>query len=231
MSLHEHLKYLLNPVLLFGAFGTMAVLSLVFKENRFYRFFEHVFLGLALGYDLELTWKEVLRPQFWDPLVRDGQWAWICVVPVGLMFYGVYTQRFAWMSRLVFGITFGLVAGTVFQDFAGRFVPQVTKSFAPNKSLVPPPRAPGDPHGLLHQVSFVLNNALFLAIVVSVLVYFLFAFEQKNRAVLGTARFGRLILMLSFGAIFGSTIMTRMALLIDRMYFLFHDWLHLVPLR
>jgi len=25
--------------------------------------------------------------------------------------------------------------------------------------------------------------------------------------------------------------MTRMALLIDRMYFLFHDWLHLVPLR
>ena len=34
--------------------------------------------------------------------------------------------------------------------------------------------------------------------------------------------------MFSFGAIFGSTIMTRMALLIDRMYFIFHDWLHLV---
>ena len=74
-----------------------------------------------------------------------------------------------------------------------------------------------------------LNNALFLAIVVSVLVYFLFAFEQRNRAVRGTAQFGRWVLMFSFGAIFGSTIMTRMALLIDRMYFLFHDWLRLVP--
>lgn len=224
----DYLKHLLNPVLLFGALGTMAVLSLVFKENRAYRLFEHIFLGLALGYDLELTWTEVLRPQFWDPMTHDGQWAWIMTIPVGLMFYGVYTQRFAWMSRLIFGVFFGLAAGTVFQDFCARFMPQVTKSFSPSKSLVPPHPVPGDPHALLHQVSFVLNNALFLAIVVSVLVYFLFAFEQNNRAIRGTAQFGRWVLMFSFGAIFGSTIMTRMALLIDRMYFLFHDWLRLV---
>lgn len=224
----EYLKHLLDPVLLFGALGTIAILSLVFKENRFYRLFEHIFLGLALGYDLELTWTTVLKPQFWDAMVHDGQWAWIMAVPVGLMFYGVYTQRFAWMSRLVFGIFFGLAAGTAFQDFSARFMPQVTKSFAPNKSLIPPPPAPGDPHALLHQVSFVLNNFLFLGIVVCVLVYFLFAFEQKNKAVQRTAQLGRWVLMFAFGAIFGSTIMTRMALLIDRMYFIFHDWLRLV---
>ena len=224
----EYIRHLFNPILLFGALSTVAILSLVFKENRFYRLFEHVFLGLALGYDLELTWTTILKPEFWDPMVQDGQWPWIMTVPVGLMFYGIYTQRFAWMSRLVFGIFFGLAAGTVFQDFAGRFMPQVTKSFAAKKSLIPPPSVPGDPYASVHAVSFVLNNALFLAIFVSVLVYFLFAFDQKNRAVLGTAKFGRWVLMFSFGAIFGSTIMTRMALLIDRMYFLFHDWLRLV---
>ena len=229
MTFLQHLHYFFNPVLLFGALGTMAILSLVFKENRLYRLFEHIFLGLALGYDLELTWTTVLRPQWWDPMTQDGQWAWIMVVPVGLMFYGVYTQRFAWMSRLIFGVFFGLAAGTVFQDYCARVMPQVTKSFSPSKSLIPPHQTPGDPHALLHQVSFVLNNALFLAIVVSVLVYFLFAFEQRNRAVRGTAQFGRWVLMFSFGAIFGSTIMTRMALLIDRMYFLFHEWLRIVP--
>jgi hypothetical protein len=224
----EYIRHLFNPILLFGALGTMAILSLVFKENRFYRVFEHVFLGLALGYDLEFTWTTILRPLFWDPMVVNGQWAWIMTVPVGLMFYGIYTQRFAWMSRVIFGIFFGLAAGTVFQDFAGRVIPQVTKSFLPKRSLIPPPPIPGDPHALLHQVSFVLNNFLFLGIVVSVLVYFLFAFEQKNKAVLQTAQIGRWVLMFAFGAIFGSTIMTRMALLIDRMYFIFHDWLRLV---
>ena len=49
MTLHEHLKYLLDPILLFGAFGTMAILSLVFKENRFYRLFEHVFSRPGAG--------------------------------------------------------------------------------------------------------------------------------------------------------------------------------------
>ena len=224
----EYIRHLFDPVLLFGALGTMAILSLVFKENRFYRVFEHIFLGLALGYDLEFTWTTILRPLFWDPMVVDGQWSWIMTVPVGLMFYGIYTQRFAWMSRVIFGIFFGLAAGTVFQDFAGRVIPQVTKSFLPKKSLIPPPPVPGDPHALLHQISFVLNNFLFLGIVVSVLVYFLFAFEQKNKAVLQTAQIGRWVLMFAFGAIFGSTIMTRMALLIDRMYFIFHDWLRLV---
>ena len=51
-------------------------------------------------------------------MVHDGQWAWVMTLPVGLMFYGIYTQRFAWMSRLVFGIFFGLAAGTIFQDFS-----------------------------------------------------------------------------------------------------------------
>lgn len=221
-----YLRHLFDPILLFGALGTLAILSLVFKENKFYRLFEHIFLGLALGYDLFFTWTSVLRPQWWDPMVGAGgepaQWVWIMALPVGLMFYGIYSQRFAWMSRLIFGVFFGLAAGTVFQGFAQGFIPQVVKSFKP---LVPPPPVPSDPHALLHQVSFVLNNVLFIAILLCVLVYFLFAFEQRNRAVQTTARAGRLFLMFAFGAIFGSTIMTRMALLIDRMYFLFHDWL------
>ena len=217
----EYFRHLLAPQILFGAVGTLAVLSRVFKENKFYRVFEHIFLGLSLGYGVEITWTEVLRPQFWDPLAA-GQWAWIMTVPVGLMFYGIYTRQFHWMSRLLFGVFFGLAAGTVFQDFSQGFMPQVIKSFKP---LAPPRAVPGDHFPLLHAASFVLNNALFMGILFCVVVYFLFAFEQRNRFVNGSAKTGRWVLMLAFGAIFGSTIMTRMALLIDRMYFLFVEWL------
>ena len=72
--IHAYLLHILNPTLMFGALGTIALLSLVFKENKLYRLFEHIYLGLALGYDVEITWTEVLRPQLWDPMVRDGQW-------------------------------------------------------------------------------------------------------------------------------------------------------------
>jgi len=221
-----YLQHILSPSLLFGALGTIALLSLVFKENKLYRLFEHIYLGLALGYDVETTWTEALRPQLWDPIVHDGQWVWVLTIPVGLMFYGVYTRRFEWMSRLVFGIFFGAAAGTVFQDMCQRFVPQVRKSFKP---LVPPPPHPGDIHATLHAVSYVLNNALFITILVCVITYFFFAFDIKNKVLLLMARSGRLVLMFAFGALFGATIMTRMALLIDRMYFIFVDWLQWAP--
>jgi hypothetical protein len=38
------------------------------------------------------------------------------------------------------------------------------------------------------------------------------------------SKFGRYTLMVAFGALFGSTIMARMSLLIGRMYFLIHDF-------
>jgi hypothetical protein len=72
-----------------------------------------------------------------------------------------------------------------------------------------------------------LNNLLGLVIVVSVMSYFFFSYEQKNKAVTGTSKLGRYLLMFAFGAIFGSTIMARLSLLIGRLYFLLHDWLHL----
>ncbi|HVX57976.1 MAG TPA: hypothetical protein VHA37_09730, partial [Candidatus Saccharimonadales bacterium] len=137
----------------------------------------------------------------------------------------IYTKRFAWMSRLLYGVLFGLTATTIFQDFCQGFMPQVVKSYKP---LVPPPPTPGDHYAWLHSTSFVVNNVLFMLILTCVLVYFFFAFEQRSKVVQTTAKTGRLLLMGAFGAIFGSTIMTRMALLIDRVYFLLHDWLKLV---
>jgi hypothetical protein len=159
-------------------------------------------------------------------MIHDGQWGWIAAVPVGLMFYGIYTKRFDWMSRLIFGVFFGLASGTVFKGFCQGFMPQVTKSFKP---LHAPPPAAGDHLASLHAFSYVANNALFMAILVCVIVYFFFAFEQRNKVIQGMAKSGRLVLMFAFGAMFGATIMTRMALLIDRMYFLFVDWLRLAP--
>jgi hypothetical protein len=107
-------------------------------------------------------------------------------------------------------------------------MPQVVKSYKP---LAPAPPIPHDPHPGLHAFSHVFNNLLFMVILLSVLTYFFFAFEQKSKFIQTTSRFGRYALMVAFGAIFGATIMTRMSLLIDRMFFVLVEWLRIGAAR
>ena len=214
--MNGYIHHLIQPGLLLGAVGTLAIFSLVFRENKLYRLFEHIFLGLATGYGLAITWTQILRPKWWDPMVGGGHWIWILVVPLGLMFYGVYTKRFSWMARMIFGFYFGQAAGTIFQAFSSTYVPQIRASFKPLIAHAP-------------QVTIwaAINNWIFVIILICVLTYFFFAFEQNSRVVKGAATAGRVMLMVAFGAIFGSTIMIREALLIDRVRFLLVDWLQL----
>jgi hypothetical protein len=60
------------------------------------------------------------------------------------------------------------------------------------------------------------------------LIYFFFSLEHK-RAAGSAARIGIFFLMVTFGASFGYTVMSRMSLLIGRMDFLLGDWLGLIP--
>lgn len=52
-----------------GAISTFAIYSVLYAENRFYRLFEHIFIGLAAGYGVYITWAQVLGPKWWAPMV------------------------------------------------------------------------------------------------------------------------------------------------------------------
>ena len=63
--------------------------------------------------------------------------------------------------------------------------------------------------------------------VLACLVYFFFSVPHRG-VVGGLARGGVWLLMITFGASFGYTVMGRIALLADRLQFLFDDWLWLI---
>lgn len=198
-----------------GAIATLAILSVVYKENPFYRFFEHLFIGVAAGYGVFITWRDALSQTWWEPL-KAGHWYWLLAPLVALLFYTVYFPKYAWMSRFLISVLFGLGAGAAFRGFVNQVWPQVTSSFltiAPSGEV---------------SLSEALNNLVFLATLLSVMTYFFFSFRTGHKVVMGTARLGRWLLMVAFGAAFGSTVMARFSLLIDRLHFLLVDWLHLV---
>jgi hypothetical protein len=201
-----------------GALATLALYSILYRENPVYRFAEHLFIGLATGYGLYVLWKDVLGPKWWAPLVVEGQWWWSFALVAGGMYYTLYFKGLSWMSRLVMLTMMGFSAGQQFRIWAGLYGPQIRSAM--NKPLFyQPPRAP-----YVH-----LDNVIFGVILVSVLTYFLFSFEHQNLLVRRTAQTGRWLMMIGFGAIFGSTVMARLSLFIGRLVFLFRDWIHWIP--
>ena len=56
----------------------------------------------------------------------------------------------------------------------------------------------------------------------------LFTFKRDGPVLKNVATAGRWLMMIAFGAMFGSTVMARLSLFIERMYFLLGDWLQIV---
>jgi hypothetical protein len=230
--------------ILLGVVCTIGLYSVLFRENRFYRFVEHVFLGLAAGWTLVALWRDVLKSSWWDKMVgtadqpgqpgTPGFWAYILLLPIGLMGYFVFSKKHNWISRIPIGIILGLWSGQQIQVWWNRYGPQINTSLRPvlptdTSSFVVPPTtglAPEEAARIANNVypSEAITNLIFLVTLVSVLTYFLFSFDVKNRVLRNTTTLGRWLLMIGFGAIFGSTVMMRFTLLIDRMYFVWIDF-------
>lgn len=209
-------------IVFLGVACTLGIYSILYKENKVFRLFEHIYLGLAAGYAISQTWVDVLKPQWWDKMVGEGAWWYALALPAGLLFYLIYSRKHAWMSRLIYGLFFGAAAGQQFQAFAAEYFKQFATAASKAFFNLPETAKPGA--YALTPVSAALNNLLFILILASVMTYFFFSFEQKGKVITTTSRFGRYMLMMAFGALFGSTIMARMSLLIGRMYFLIHDF-------
>lgn len=194
-----------------AAIGTLAIYSILYKENPVYRMAEHIFIGAAAGYGVFVTWTQILKPQWWDKITH-GEWYWIFALIAGSMFYFIYSKKHVWISRIIFGTLLGLIAGAAFKGFAGINIDRIYASFKPL-------------HGTGMTAGEIANNAVFIVVLLAVMAYFFFSFEHRSRLTSAPSKLGRWFLMFAFGAMFGSTVMARMSLLIGRMYFLLHDCL------
>lgn len=209
-----------------GAIATLAVFSFLYRENRAYRFAEHVLLGLGVGFGVATTITDILLPKWYVPLaagIATRHWsavaAGVCAGLLGAFWYGMYHRRTVWLSRLIMGITIGAGAGLAFKAQINDKLPQVIASF--KSPYVPAAQASG------YNTS--VDNIVFLVVLACVLAYFFFSFQHRNRVLRTASYWGRIFLMITFGVFFGNTVMTRMSVFIERVWFLLTQWLHLAP--
>ena len=235
-----------------ASIATVGLYTVLYKENKFYRFWEHVFVGLVAGYSLVALWTATLKENWWDRMVgstatlptpenpvgdpaKPGYWLYALLLPIGLMGYTIFSRKHNWISRIPIGIILGLYSGQQFQAWQSRYLPQVADSAKPllpssGAGFFKPDLATLSPEakeraGALLYGSQALSNLVFVVTLLSVVSYFLFSFDVRSKALAKMTNLGRWLLMIGFGAIFGSTVMMRFTLLIDRMYFIFIEFI------
>ena len=217
--------------ILIGGVATLAIYSFLIKENPFYRFFEHLFIGIAAGFLPVFTVKFFAYPKVLEPMLGldivtfpDGTTSkpynylyllYLFPACFGMLYYTVYTKRFSWMVKLVIGFSLGASAGLSFKGFFAENLPQLYASFRP---LV-----------VFTDGSFdwwaSVQNAFFIYTLLAVMFYFFFTFKSESRVASGVSTSGRWLMMVCFGSFFGSTVMARLALLVERLQFLITDWI------
>lgn len=216
--------------ILTGGLATLAIFSFLIRENPFYRLFEHLFIGIAAGIGAlfaikNFLWPKVLMPLFGLNLLvfPDGTRSadynpalliYLLPIAFGLLYYTAYSARFAWMSKLVIGFTLGIGAGAAFQGVFNEMLPQITGSFKPLVVIS---------EGSLN-VGESLSNIAFVFTLLAVMYYFFFSLKEQDSPLRPLSKAGRWLMMVCFGAFFGSTVMARMALLVERLQFLQDDW-------
>lgn len=215
-----------TATIVFAGIGTLAIFSFLIKENPFYRFFEHLFIGVSAGLLPILTIRNLLYPNVIGPLIGadvqifpDGEianpyndWNLLFIIPlfIGLFYYAVFVPKISWLSRLVVGISLGYSAGLSIKGFFAEMTPQVLGSFKPLY-------VPGD-------LGESINNSVFVITLLLVMYYFFCTFKGDSSSHNSARYTARLLLMVCFGAFFGSTVMARMALLVERLQFLIGEW-------
>jgi len=153
---------------------------------------------------------------------------WWLVIPalLGLMMFARFSNKWAWISRWPLGYMVGIYSGMAVIGFTeGDLMQQMRASIVPPVSLQAWQGFIHSP-GLLSFLNLTANPIIVFGLI-CILIYFFFSLEHKGTAGI-FASIGTGLLMIGFGAGYGYTVMTRMALLIDRVYFLLSDWVHLI---
>lgn len=91
-----------------GIFLTFCVLSFLYKDNPFYKFAEHLFIGVSIGYIVIRQYQDNLHPRIFGQALR-----WHTVVPLvlaAMMFVKFFSRRMAWLGRFPLAFIVGLVA-------------------------------------------------------------------------------------------------------------------------
>lgn len=219
-----------------AALFTLCIFSYLYKDNPLYKFAEAVVVGVSAGYWMVVALWTTIMPnlvgklfpgwiQTWampglSPVRPDFWYFYFIPLILGVMLLWRLVPHGAWISRWPLAFIIGTTAGIRLVGYIqADFLSQIRSSIVPLVAM-------GKGEAIDNFWQSVRNTVGFLGLL-ACLVYFFFSVEHKG-AMGRISKVGIWVLMITFGAAFGYTVMGRIALLAIRLEFLFDDWLWLI---
>lgn len=195
-----------------AALVTIGVWSYLAGERRVFAWAQHLLAGLATGYLVVISVRDVLMPRLVEPLITEPVAhlaLWPAVPLVGVLIAA------RWLPRPVVAVPVSLlIAATAAFALGGAVVGTLLPQLA--ASLVP---ASAPLAGVL--------DAL-VALLITALVVFAFLHGTRSSRIGGAAAAtGRWLVIGGLGGWLGFLFVSRLALLVERLRFVLVDWLGL----
>lgn len=206
----------------------IACFSYLFKENRLYRYTEHIYVGFGAAHAIVMGWQNIKESALLP--LRKGQLGALIPLILGCLLYTRFIRKFSYLSRLSLSFMMGVAAGvTITGVIEAQFIRQIRATMLPLTSL---------------------NNVVMVVGTASTLAFFLFVplgkakVENKNGRGSGqtaegraarpslmqlVSTIGRATIMVAFGSSYGYVVMARLSYLISRLQFLFGTVIPLIP--
>jgi len=193
-----------------AALATIATWSYLVGARRIFVLMQHLLAGLATGYLVLLAIREVLVPRLVTPLLEQPRDHVLLVPALALVAILIGAT---WLPRaltapagaiLVGGIAAFALGGAV----VGTILPQVAAALPTTGAASPD----------------LIGEVLSLAITSLVLLAFLHG-APRGRLTIQAATVGRWLLVGGIGGWLGFLLVSRLALLVDRIGYLLGDWL------
>jgi len=203
-----------------AAFLTLMMYSFLYKDNPFYKFGEHLYLGVSVGYFICVTWFEVFIPQLFIPLREDQKYILIIPTILGIFMLMRFIRQAAWISRWSMAYYMGFGSGVAIPSV---LLASIMAQLEQTMITIFQKNTEGGVD-IINWGPSLIGQLVVVIGVLCVLTYFYFSVEHKG-FIGRVGRVGIYFLMISFGASFGYTVMARMSLLIGRVQFLIYVWL------
>lgn len=202
-----------------AAFLTLGIISFLYKDNPWYKVTEAIFVGISAGYWVVVLFWDNFYGKFW--IGKGNDYMLYVGAFLGLLMLMRLVPKIGWISRWPLAFIVGATSGLWMMNyFASNIMVQVQGTIVPLFSA-------NFGEGLNANYSMIIGNVVIFIGTFTGLVYFFFSKEHKGIYGVG-ARVGIFFLMVTFGAAFGYTVMSRMSLLIGRIDFIFGDWLGMI---